>query len=194
MWLGNEPSNWGTNSQPARTVETLKARTSVTSPTCADYPIKGLQQHPVKDAPSSDNSKYLKFPYLNSKSGEEFNLESGCYITPVAPIKISARRKEKKADAQHISIELVEEEEEPKAIKRASMFNRLAKPTQRTSDFSRIKELTSRPSVFKRIYGYKSQRGIRSAPRRLALERLGVPSKPSEEKNQQELKSRIHVD
>ncbi|BBH03701.1 Leucine-rich repeat protein kinase family protein, partial [Prunus dulcis] len=44
--------NRGTNSQPARTIDTLKTRTSVTSPTRADYPIKGLQQHPVKDAPS----------------------------------------------------------------------------------------------------------------------------------------------
>ncbi|KAI5336147.1 hypothetical protein L3X38_015413 [Prunus dulcis] len=39
-------------------------------PTCADYPIKGLQQHPVKDAPGFDNSKYLKSPYPSSKSGE----------------------------------------------------------------------------------------------------------------------------
>ncbi|CAL8989241.1 unnamed protein product [Prunus brigantina] len=70
MWLGNEPSNWGTNSQPARTTETLKACTPESSPTRADYPIKGLQQHPVKDAPGSDNSKYLKFPYPSSKSGE----------------------------------------------------------------------------------------------------------------------------
>ncbi|KAI5315569.1 hypothetical protein L3X38_044745 [Prunus dulcis] len=43
---------------------------SVTSPTRADYPIKGLQQHPVKDALGFDNSKYLKFPYPSSKSGE----------------------------------------------------------------------------------------------------------------------------
>ncbi|CAL8163129.1 unnamed protein product [Prunus armeniaca] len=70
MWLGNEPSNWGTNSQPARTAETLKARTSVTSPTRTDYPIKGLQQHLVKDAPGSNKSKYLKFPYPSSKFGE----------------------------------------------------------------------------------------------------------------------------
>ncbi|KAI5340226.1 hypothetical protein L3X38_019500 [Prunus dulcis] len=39
-------------------------------PTRADYPIKGLQQHPVKDAPGSDSSKYLKYPYPSSKSGE----------------------------------------------------------------------------------------------------------------------------
>ncbi|KAI5335289.1 hypothetical protein L3X38_025422 [Prunus dulcis] len=57
----NEPSNWGTNSQPTRIADTLKTRTSVTSPTLADYPIKGLQQHPVKDAPGSDISKYIKF-------------------------------------------------------------------------------------------------------------------------------------
>ncbi|KAI5318146.1 hypothetical protein L3X38_037854 [Prunus dulcis] len=66
----NEPSNWGTNSQPARTVDNLKTRTSVISPTRADYPIKGLQQHPVKDAPGSDSSKYLKYLYPSSKSGE----------------------------------------------------------------------------------------------------------------------------
>ncbi|KAI5344561.1 hypothetical protein L3X38_012438 [Prunus dulcis] len=40
------------------------------SPTRADYPIKGLQQHPVKDAPGSDSSKYLKYPYPSSTSGE----------------------------------------------------------------------------------------------------------------------------
>ncbi|CAL2246945.1 unnamed protein product [Prunus armeniaca] len=33
-------------------------------------------------------------------------------FTPITPIKISTRRKEKKADAQHISVEVVEEEEE----------------------------------------------------------------------------------
>ncbi|KAI5318016.1 hypothetical protein L3X38_037724 [Prunus dulcis] len=71
----NEPSNWGTNSQPARTVDNLKTRTSVISPTRADYPIKGLQQHPVKDAPGSDNSKYLKYPYASSKSGEDHFLQ-----------------------------------------------------------------------------------------------------------------------
>ncbi|KAI5334281.1 hypothetical protein L3X38_024414 [Prunus dulcis] len=70
MWLENEPSNWRTNSQLARTVETLKTRTPNTSPTRPDYPIKGLQQHFVKDGPSSDISKYLKFPYPSSKSGE----------------------------------------------------------------------------------------------------------------------------
>ncbi|CAL8092072.1 unnamed protein product [Prunus armeniaca] len=65
-----KPSNWRTNSQPERTTETLKACTPITSLTRADYPIKGLQQHPVKDAPGSDNSKYLKFSYPTSKSGE----------------------------------------------------------------------------------------------------------------------------
>ncbi|CAL9018760.1 unnamed protein product [Prunus brigantina] len=77
---------------------------------------------------------------------------AGLGFTPVASVKISARRKEKKAEAQHIStnsVEAVEEEEEPKAVKRASVFDRLAKPTQRTSVFSRIKESTSRPSVEK---------------------------------------------
>ncbi|CAL9000663.1 unnamed protein product, partial [Prunus brigantina] len=119
---------------------------------------------------------------------------AGLGFTPVAPVKISVRRKEKRAEAQHISVEAFEEEEEPKAVKRASVFDRLAKPTQRTSVFSRIKESTSRPSVFKRITGHDSQMGIQSAPRRSALERLGVPSKSSEEKNQQELKTRVHVD
>ncbi|KAI5328127.1 hypothetical protein L3X38_027523 [Prunus dulcis] len=60
---------------PARTVDNLKTRTSVISPTRADYPIKGLQQHPVKDAPGSDSSKYLKYPYPSSKSGEDHFLQ-----------------------------------------------------------------------------------------------------------------------
>ncbi|KAI5335082.1 hypothetical protein L3X38_025215 [Prunus dulcis] len=34
------------------------------------YPIKGLQQQPVKEAPGSAISKYFKFPYPSSKSGE----------------------------------------------------------------------------------------------------------------------------
>ncbi|KAI5312980.1 hypothetical protein L3X38_042154 [Prunus dulcis] len=89
---------------------------------------------------------------------------------------------------------VVEEEEEPKAIKRPSVFDRLAKPTQRTSVFGRIKELTSRPSVFKRISKHQNQRGIQLALRRSALERLGVPSQPSEEKRKRELESGVLVD
>ncbi|CAL8153332.1 unnamed protein product [Prunus armeniaca] len=108
----------------------------------------------------------------------------GLGFTPIAPVKISARRKENKAEAQHISVKAVEEEEEPKAIKRASVFDHLAKLTQRTSIFSRIKESTSRPSVFERISGHKNQRRIQSAPHRSALERLGVLSKLSEEESQ----------
>ncbi|CAL9001099.1 unnamed protein product [Prunus brigantina] len=119
---------------------------------------------------------------------------AGLGFTLVAPVKISARRKEKKAEAQHISVEAVEEEEEPKAIKRASVFDCLAKPTQRTSVFSHIKESTSRPSVFKRISGHKNQRRIQSALHRSALERLGVLSKSSEEESQRELESGVHVD
>ncbi|KAI5324034.1 hypothetical protein L3X38_033107 [Prunus dulcis] len=60
----------GDQSQQAHTVDSLKIHTSVTSPTCANYPIKCPQQHPVKDALGSNNSKYLKFPYPSSKSGE----------------------------------------------------------------------------------------------------------------------------
>ncbi|CAL8112356.1 unnamed protein product [Prunus armeniaca] len=41
MWLGNEPSNWGTNSQPARTDDTVKTRTPVNSPTRAGYHPSG---------------------------------------------------------------------------------------------------------------------------------------------------------
>ncbi|CAL8991155.1 unnamed protein product, partial [Prunus brigantina] len=94
--------------------------------------------------------------------GQGYTIDSaraGLGFTPVAPVKISARRKENKAEAQHISVEAVEEEEEPKVVKRASVFDRLAKPTQQTSVFSRIKESTSRPSVFKRITGHDSQMG-----------------------------------
>ncbi|CAL2276468.1 unnamed protein product [Prunus armeniaca] len=36
---------------------------------------------------------------------------AGLRFTPVALVKISVRRKEKKAEAQHISVEVVEEEE-----------------------------------------------------------------------------------
>ncbi|CAL8084374.1 unnamed protein product [Prunus armeniaca] len=119
---------------------------------------------------------------------------AGLGFTPVVLVKNSTRRKEKKAEAQHISIEAVEEEEEPKVIKRASVFGCLAKPTQRTSVFSSIEESTSRPSVLKRISGHRNQRRIQSAPHRLALERLGVLSKPFEEESQRELESGVHVD
>ncbi|KAI5327771.1 hypothetical protein L3X38_027167 [Prunus dulcis] len=37
MWLGNQLSNWGTNSQPVRIVDTLKTCTPENSPTGADY-------------------------------------------------------------------------------------------------------------------------------------------------------------
>ncbi|CAL2259536.1 unnamed protein product [Prunus armeniaca] len=93
---------------------------------------------------------------------------AGLGFTHVAPVKIYARRKENKAKAQHISVEAVEEKEEPKAIKKASVFDRLAKPTQQTSVFS--------------------------PPHKSALERLGVLSKPSEEESQRELESGVHVD
>ncbi|XP_020410515.1 uncharacterized protein LOC109946596 [Prunus persica] len=149
--------------------------------------------------PLQDATRREYLPVKRTKEGFDPNAyklmsKAGLGFTPVAPVKISARRKEKKAEAQHISIEVVEEEEEPKAIKRASVFDRLAKPTQRTSVFSRIKESTSRPSVFKRISRHQNQMRIQSALRRSALERLGVPSQPSEEKSQRELESGVLVD
>ncbi|CAL8088707.1 unnamed protein product [Prunus armeniaca] len=51
---------------------------------------------------------------------------AGLGFTHIAPVKISDRRKEKKANTQHISIQVVEEEEELKATKRASVFDCLA--------------------------------------------------------------------
>ncbi|CAL8174140.1 unnamed protein product [Prunus armeniaca] len=50
-WLGNEPSNWGTNSQPARTSEILKActpekpvlRAQTTTPQGPQTPYKGVR-------------------------------------------------------------------------------------------------------------------------------------------------------
>ncbi|KAI5327328.1 hypothetical protein L3X38_026724 [Prunus dulcis] len=65
---------------------------------------------------------------------------AGLGFTPAALVKIFTRRKEKKVEAQHTSVEAIEEEEEPKAIKRASVFDHLAKPTQRTSIFSELDE------------------------------------------------------
>ncbi|CAL9011784.1 unnamed protein product [Prunus brigantina] len=47
---------------------------------------------------------------------------AGLGFTPITPIKFSIRRKEKKADTQHISVEVVKEEEELKSIKRALVF------------------------------------------------------------------------
>ncbi|KAI5351721.1 hypothetical protein L3X38_004612 [Prunus dulcis] len=91
---------------PARTVDALKTRTSVISPTLADYPIKGLQQHPVKDALSSDISKYLKFhiqvPNLGSfiswlfpataeavRGGGGLERKEGSVVVPTEPVLLS---------------------------------------------------------------------------------------------------------
>ncbi|CAL9015247.1 unnamed protein product [Prunus brigantina] len=75
MCLGNESSNWGTNSQPARIADTVKActpeipvlRAQTTTP-------QGPRQHPVKDAP------YIRIPPLK-------NLKSdfSCGIDPNLP-------------------------------------------------------------------------------------------------------------
>ena len=108
MWLGNEPSNWGTNSQPERTVDNLKTRTSVNSPTRADYPIKGLQQHPVKDAPGPDNSKYLKSPYPSSTSGEVHRVVLTAHQTDIlySPLSTISSQQPKYLTHSQIYIEI----------------------------------------------------------------------------------------
>ncbi|CAL2228165.1 unnamed protein product [Prunus armeniaca] len=140
---------------------------------------------------------------LMSKANYDFSLSSSLVelnpdVTGKRTHGLSETRKKLKEQGYTIDSAraglAVEEEEEPKVIKRASVFDCLAKPTQRTSVFSRIEESTSRPSVFKRISGHRNQRRIQSAPHRSALERLGVLSKPSEEESQRELESGVHVD
>ncbi|CAL8990963.1 unnamed protein product [Prunus brigantina] len=70
MWLGNEPSNWGTNSQPARTAETLKACTPENQSYARRLPNQGSTATSRQGCHGSNKSKYLKFPYPSSKSGE----------------------------------------------------------------------------------------------------------------------------
>ncbi|CAL8162411.1 unnamed protein product [Prunus armeniaca] len=70
MWLGNEPSKWGTNSQLARTAETLKACTPENQSYVRKLPNQGSTATSRQGCPGSDKFKYLKFPYPSSKSGE----------------------------------------------------------------------------------------------------------------------------
>ncbi|CAL8157662.1 unnamed protein product [Prunus armeniaca] len=70
MWLGNESSNWGTNAQPARTAETLKACTLENQSYTRRLPNQGSTATSRQGCPGSDKSKYLKFPYPSSNFRE----------------------------------------------------------------------------------------------------------------------------
>ena len=57
-------------------------------------------------------------------------------FTPNAPVKISS--KVKKASAQHISVSIEQDQEEPKPSPRTSVFDRMSHSSSRTSVLNRI--------------------------------------------------------
>ncbi|CAL9021174.1 unnamed protein product, partial [Prunus brigantina] len=101
MWLGNESSNLGTNSQPARIAETLKTRTLVTSPTYADYLVKGPRtlakgvQVPTHSSISHINSKVpnlgRQFPATTTadRGGGELERKKGSVVVPTGPVLLN---------------------------------------------------------------------------------------------------------
>ncbi|CAL2238781.1 unnamed protein product [Prunus armeniaca] len=61
MWLGNEPSNWGTNSQPARTTETLKACTPENQSYARRLPNQGSIATSRQGCPGPTNPSISSF-------------------------------------------------------------------------------------------------------------------------------------
>ncbi|KAM1444583.1 hypothetical protein ACFX2I_040716 [Malus domestica] len=111
------------------------------------------------------------------------NNKAGLGFTLNTPVKIS--RKTKNASAQHISVSVEQNQEEPKPAPRTSVFDRLncSKPRistldcigdqEQTSVFKRLNMPTPQSSVFKRLSKPKKQSNTVSfPPRRSALERL----------------------
>ncbi|KAM2388795.1 hypothetical protein ACFXTH_038191 [Malus domestica] len=89
------------------------------------------------------------------------NNKAGLGFTPNAPMKISS--KAKNASAQHISVSIIQDKEEPQLAPQTSVFDRMnrSRPRvsapkliggqNRTSVFKRLNTSASRSSVFKRM-------------------------------------------
>ncbi|KAM1053307.1 hypothetical protein ACFX2C_000813 [Malus domestica] len=112
------------------------------------------------------------------------NNKAGLGFTPNAPVNISS--KAKNASAQHISVRIIQDKEEPQPAPRTSVFDRMncSKPRvsapklisgqNKTSVFKRLNTSVSRGSVFKRLSKPKKQSNTTSfPPRQSVMERLG---------------------
>ncbi|KAG5523772.1 hypothetical protein RHGRI_030683 [Rhododendron griersonianum] len=64
--------------------------------------------------------------------------KTGLAFTPLKPIRISAKGKGKKANAQHITVEEVKEDDNEQAAPRVSIFDRIEAPIPWTSVFNRL--------------------------------------------------------
>ncbi|KAM1520366.1 hypothetical protein ACFX1Z_023064 [Malus domestica] len=111
------------------------------------------------------------------------NNKAGLGFTPNAPVKISS--KVKNASAQHISVSIIQDKEEPQPAPRTSVFDKMncSKPRvsapkliggqSKTSVFKRLNTSVSRGSVFKRLSKPKKQSNTTSfPPRQSVMERL----------------------
>ncbi|KAM0982924.1 hypothetical protein ACFX1X_016060 [Malus domestica] len=118
------------------------------------------------------------------------NNKAGLGFTPNAPVKISS--KVKNASAQHISVSIIQDKDEPQPAPRTSVFDRMncSKPRvsapkliggqNKTSVFKRLNTSVSRGSVFKRLSKPKKQSNTTSSPpRQSVMERLGEAKESS---------------
>ncbi|KAM2246585.1 hypothetical protein ACFXTI_007390 [Malus domestica] len=111
-------------------------------------------------------------------------------FTPNAPVKISS--KAKNASAQHISVSIIQDKEEPQPGPQMSVFDRInrSRPRvsalkliggqNRTSVFKRLNTSVSRSSVFKRLSKPKKQSNTTNfPPRQSIMEKLEEAKEPS---------------
>ncbi|KAB2611505.1 hypothetical protein D8674_019537 [Pyrus ussuriensis x Pyrus communis] len=117
------------------------------------------------------------------------NNKAGLGFTPNAPVMIS--NKAKNTSAQHISVSIEQDQEEPKPSPRTSVFDRMSHSSSRTSVlnriggqdrtsvFKRLNAPTSQSSVFERLLKLKKQSNTVISPlRRSASEKFEDNEKP----------------
>ncbi|KAM1514559.1 hypothetical protein ACFX10_013759 [Malus domestica] len=92
------------------------------------------------------------------------NNKAGLGFTPNAPVKISS--KAKNASAQHISVSIIQDKEEPRPAPQTSVFDRMNRSRTRVSA-PKLIDGQNRTSVFKRL----------NTPS--VMERLGEAKEPS---------------
>ncbi|KAM1920321.1 hypothetical protein ACFX15_024136 [Malus domestica] len=139
----------------------------------------------------NDKERNLTKPQkkLKEHGYEVGNNKAGLRFTPITPVKISS--KAKNVSVQHISVNVEQNQEEPKPAPQTSVFNRLncSKPRistlnriggqDRTSIFKRLNTPTRQSSVFERLSKPKKQINTVSFPPRLSsLERLEETKQP----------------
>ncbi|KAM1212301.1 hypothetical protein ACFX2G_003942 [Malus domestica] len=131
------------------------------------------------------------------------NNKAGLGFTPNAPVKIAS--KTKNASAQHISVSIIQNKEEPQPALQTSVFDRMnrSRPRvsatkliggqNRTSVFKRLNTSASRSSVFKRLSKPKKQSNTTSfPPRQSVMERLEKAKKPSRRRKTTPEVEKIH--